>query len=150
MDIDPPTLDLRALSLNRATGASKLPSRLILHRPTESRPPPPSPPPPLPPVKYEDDEIEDLYAPIQRRRSVSPQLPLESGPRVLPALAAKDPNVLAMLERQELREAARPRQGRRKSQPVRGAGKKRAGFVLVEGLTAGRADQKTSRGISRK
>jgi hypothetical protein len=85
--------------------------------------------------------MEDLYAPAgepRRRRSLSPQFPSESEPRVLPALAAKDPRVLAALERQELREAARPRQGRRKSQPVLGAGKKRAGFVLVEGLTAGR------------
>ena len=97
--------------------------------------------------------MEDLYAPTrepQHRRSLSPQLPSESEPRVLPALAAKDPHVLAVLERQELREAARPRQGRRKSHPVQGAGKKRAGFVLVEGLTAGRADQKSRWGISRK
>jgi hypothetical protein len=99
--------------------------------------------------------MEDLYGPTrgfqpQRRRSLSPPLPSESGPRVLPALAAKDPRVLAVLERQELREAARPRQGRRKSQPVQGAGKKRAGFVLVEGLTAGRAEQKSRWGISRK
>jgi hypothetical protein len=150
MDTDPPTLDLRALSLNRATRASKAPSRLSLHRTTESRPPSasPPPPPPLPPVKSEDSEMEDLYGPItrepQRRRSLSPQLPPESEPRVLPALAAKDPHVLAVLERQELREAARPRQGRRKSQPVQGAGKKRAGFVLVKGLTAGRV------GTSRK
>ncbi len=92
--------------------------------------------------------MEDLYGPTcpppprrpQRRRSLSPQLPTGSEPRVLPALAAKDPYVLAVLERQEQREAARPRQGRRKSRPVLGAGKKRAGFVLVEGLTAGRAD----------
>ncbi|KAN0123611.1 hypothetical protein V8E52_002943 [Russula decolorans] len=145
-DIDPPTLDLRALSLNRATQASKAPSRLFFHRTTESRPPSPPPPTPLPPVKSEDSEMEDLYGPTrepQRRRSLSPQLPSESEPRVLPALAAKDPHVLAVLERQELREAARPRQGRRKSQPVKGAGKRRAGFVLVEGLTAGRADQKS-------
>ena len=88
--------------------------------------------------------MEDLYGPTrepQRRRSLSPQLPSESEPRVLPALAAKDPHVLAVLERQELREAARPRQGRRKSHPVKGAGKKRAGFVLVEGLATGRADR---------
>lgn len=133
MGIDPPTLDLRALSLNRATQASKVPSRSFLYRTTESRPPSPSPPPALPPVKSEDSEMEDLYGPTrepQRRRSLSPQLPIESEPRVLPALAAKDPHVLAVLEQQELREAARPRQGRRKSQPVRGAGKKRAGFVL--------------------
>ena len=159
MDVVPPTLDLRALSLNRATRASKVPSRLLLYRTTESGPPspplppPPPPSPPVPPVKYEDSEIEDLYAPIrepQRRRSLSPQLPPESEPRVLPALAAKDPHVLAVLERQELREAARPRQGRRKSQPVQGAGKKRAGFVLVEGLVVGRAGQKSRWDISRK
>lgn len=97
--------------------------------------------------------MEDLYGPTrgpQRRRSLSPQLPSGPEPRVLPALAAKDPHVLAVLERQELREAARPRQGRRKSQPVQGAGKERAGFVLVEGLTAGRAGQKSRWGISRK
>ncbi len=144
MDIDPPTLDLRALSLNRATGASKAPSRLLLYRTTESRLAPPSPPPPIPPVKSENDEMKDLTGPPcgpQRRRPLSPQLPAESEPRVLPALAAKDPHVLAVLERQKLREASRPRQGTRKSQPVRGAGKKRAGFVLVGGLTAGRADQ---------
>lgn len=156
MDTDPPTLDLRGLSLNRATRASKDPPRLILHRATESsRPPSPSPTPRplLPPVKSEDSEIEDLYAPIrepQRRRSLSPQLPSESEPHLLPALAAKDPHVLAVLERQELREAARPRQGRRKSQPVQGAGKRRAGFVLVEGLTARPADQKSRRVVSRK
>lgn len=152
MDV-PPTLDLRALSLNRATRASKAPSRLLLYHTTESRPPSPPPPPPVPPVKYEDSEMEDLYAPTrepQRRRSLSPQLPPESEPRVLPALAAKDPHVLAVLERQELREAARPRQGRRKSQPVQGAGKRRAGFVLVEGLVAGRADQKSRWDISHK
>jgi hypothetical protein len=134
MDIDPPTLDLRALSLNRATRVGKAPSRLILHRTAESSRPPSSPP--LPPVKSEDREMENLYGPVggpQRRRSLSPQLPVESEPRVLPALAAKDPHVLAVLERQELREAARPRRGRRKSQPVQGAGKKRAGFVLVDG-----------------
>ncbi len=41
---DPPTLDLRAFSLNRAQGPSKAPSRLLLHRVTTSRPL--SPPPP--------------------------------------------------------------------------------------------------------
>jgi hypothetical protein len=155
MDIGPPTLDLRALSLNRATRASKAPSRLLLYRTTEYRPPSPPPPPPpaLPPVKSEDSELDDLYGPTReplRRRSLSPQLPPGSEPRVLPALAAKDPHVLAVLERQELREAARPRQGRRKSQPVQGAGKKRAGFVLVDGLTTARADQKSCWGIPRK
>ena len=148
MDVDPPTLDLRALSLNRATRASKAPSQLILH-PSPSLPPSP----PLPPVKSEDSEIEGLYGPNReprRRRSLSPQLPADSELRVLPALAAKDPHVLAVLERQELREAARPRQGRRKSQPVQGAGKKRAGFVLVGGLTVGRADQKSRWATSRK
>ena len=153
MDIDPPTLDLRALSLNRATQTSKAPSRLLFHRTTESIPASASPTPPLPPVKSEDNDMGDLYGPTrepQRRRSLSPQLPSESEPRVLPALAAKDPYVLAVLERQELREAARPRQGRRKSKPVQGAGKKRAGFVLAEGLTTGRADQKSRWDISDK
>jgi hypothetical protein len=95
-------------------------------------------------VKSEDGEMGDLtgtFRGSQRQRSLSPQLPAESEPRLLPALAAKDPHVLAILERQKLREASRPRQGKRKSKPVQGAGKKRAGFVLVEGLTAGRADQ---------
>jgi hypothetical protein len=144
MEINPPTLDLRALSLNRAPGVSKAPSRLLFYR-TTSRPPSP---PPIPPVKSEDDEMEEVYGPPlglpsphalrhepRRQRSLSLQLPAESEPRVLPVLAAKDPHVLAVLEGQELREAARPRRGMRKAQAVRGAGKKRAGFVLVEGLT---------------
>jgi hypothetical protein len=145
MEINSPTLDLRALSLNRAPGVSKAPSRLLLRRTTTRRPPSP---PPMPPVKSEDDEMEYLYGPPlglpsphasrhepRRQRSLSLQLPAESEPRVLPVLAAKDPHVLAVLEGQELREAARPRRGTRKVQAVRGAGKKRAGFVLVEGLT---------------
>jgi hypothetical protein len=45
-----------------------------------------------------------------------------------------------MLEGQERREAARQRRGMHKAQAVRGAGKRRAGFVLVEGLTARRAE----------
>ena len=153
MEINPPTLDLRALSLNRAPGASKAPSRLLLYRTTTSRPPSPSPPLPAPPVKSEDDEMEDLYGPSlglpsshtsrhepRRRRSLSPHLPAEPEPRVLPVLAAKDPHVLAVLEGQERREAARQRRGMHKAQAVRGAGKRRAGFVLVEGLTARRTE----------
>lgn len=145
MEINPPTLDLRALSLNRAPAVSKTSSRLLLYRTTTPRPPSP---PPIPSVKSEDEETEYLYGPPRglpsprasrhdprRQRSPSLQLPAESEPRVLPVLAAKDPHVLAMLEGQELREAARPRRGMRKAQAVRGAGKKRAGFVLVEGLT---------------
>lgn len=147
-------LDLRALSLNRAPGVSKAPSRLLFYRTTTSRPPSP---PPIPSVKSEDDEMQDLYGPPlgpsphasrhepRRQRSLSLQLPAESEPRVLPVLAAKDPHVLAVLEGQELREAARPRRGMRKAQAVRGAGKKRAGFVLVEGLT-----DKSRWAISRK
>jgi len=154
-DINPPTLDLRALSLNRATGASKAPPRLLLYRTTTSSPPSPSPPPHIPPIKSEADEMEDLYRPSsrhesRRQRSLSLQLPAESEPRVLPVLAAEDPHVLAVLEGQELREAARPRRGMRKAQAVHGAGKRRAGFVLVEGLTAGRVEQKSRWAISRK
>jgi hypothetical protein len=161
MDINPPTLDLRALSLNRAPGATKAPSRLFLYHTTTSIPP--SSPQTIPPVKSEDDEMEDLYGPPpglptlqaprhahQRQPSLSLRLPAESESRVLPVLAAKDPHVLAMLEGQERREAARPRRGMRKAQAVHGAGKRRAGFVLVEGLTAGRAEQKSRWVISRK
>jgi len=54
-------------------------------------------------------------------------------------LAAKDPHVLAVLERQELREAARVRQGTRKAQAVRGAGKKRGGLVLAADRTKAEA-----------
>ncbi|KAI0286157.1 hypothetical protein BC826DRAFT_972810 [Russula brevipes] len=146
MDIDPPTLDLRALSLNRAAGPSKARSQLLFHRTAAPRFP--SPPPPIPPVKSEDAEMEDLYgAPLgppsphapppllqhETRRSPSPFLeyPVEPEPLLLPVLAAKDPHVLEMLERQERREAARPRQGMCKPQAARRAGKKRGGFVLV-------------------
>ena len=157
MDIIPPTLDLRALSLNQAPGATKAPSRLFLYHTTTSMPP--SSLQPIPPVKSEDDEMEGLYGPPlglptlhapQRQRSLSLRLPAESEPRVLPVLAAKDPHVLAVLEGQERREAVRPRRGMRKAQAVHGAGKKRAGFFLVEGLTAGRAEQKSRWAISRK
>ena len=152
---DPPTLDLRALSLNRAQGPSKAPSRLLLHHVTTSRPL--SPPPPVPPVKSEDDEMEDLYGPPLglpspyappppprvRPHTPSPspclQYPPEPELRVLPALAAKDPHVLAVLERQELREAARVRQGTRKVQAVRDAGKKRGGLVLAADRTKAEA-----------
>jgi hypothetical protein len=147
MDVDPPTLDLRALSLNRAPGPSKA-SRLLIHRVTTSRepsPPPllPLPPPPaVPPVKLEDDDMEDLYAPsirhpstyAQRERpKVPPTLQYleEQEPLVLPALAVKDPRILAILARHEQREAARPRQGMCKAQAVRGAGKKRRRVALV-------------------
>jgi hypothetical protein len=140
MDISPPTLDLRALSLNRAPGATKAP-RLLLYSTTTSRPP--SPPPPIPPlaVKSEEDEMEDLYrlssnASRQepwRQRSLSLA---GSEPRALPVLAAKDRRVLAVLEGQELREAMRPRRGMRKAQAVHGAGKRHRGFAVVEGLAA--------------
>jgi hypothetical protein len=161
MDINPPTLDLRALSLNRAPGATRAPSRLFLYHTTTSIPP--SSPQPIRLVKSEDDEMEDLYGPPlglptlhalqhapQRQRSLSLRPPAESKPRVLPVLAAKDPHVLAVLERQEQREAARPRRGMRKAQAVLGAGNRRAGFVLVEGLTTGRAEQISQWAISRK
>ena len=89
--------------------------------------------------------MEDLYRPSPHASQHEPRSqrslpPAESGPRVLPVLAAKDPHVFAVLEGQELREAARPRRGMRKAQAVHGAGKRRAGFVLVEGLTAGWAE----------
>ena len=159
--VDPPTLDLRALSLNRA-GPSKAPSRLLLHRETTSRT---TTPPAVPPVKPEDDEMEDLYGPPlglpspyappppQRGRPHGPspslEYPEESGSLLLPALAAKDPNVLAMLERHEQRQAARPRQGMRKVQAVRGAGKKRRGFVLVEKRTRAENALAAERAVAR-
>lgn len=159
--VDPPTLDLRALSLNRAPGPSKAPSRLLLHRETTSRI---STPPAAPPVKPED-EMEDLYGPPLglpspyappppqrgRRREPSPSLqyPDESGALLLPALAAKDPKVLAMLERHEQREVARPRQGMRKVQAVRGAGKKRRGVVLVEKRTKAESALAAERAVAR-
>ena len=160
--VDPPTLDLRALSLNRAPGPSKAPSRLLLHRETTSRS---STPPIIPPVKPEDDEMEDLYGPplglpspyapppVQRGRPREPspalQYPEESEPLLLPALAAKDLNVLAVLERHEQREAARPRQGMCKVQAVRGAGKKRRGFVLVEKRTKAETALAAERAVAR-
>jgi hypothetical protein len=148
MDVDPPTLDLRALSLNRASGPSKAP-RLLFHRVTTSGgpSPPPPPSPAVPPVKSEDDYMEDLYAPSighttpyapsqrERPKVPSPSPPLqyleEQESLVLPALAAKDPRILAILARHEQREAARPRQGMRKAQAVRGAGKKRRRVALI-------------------
>jgi len=90
--------------------------------------------------------MEDLYTPYsspyaqppsQREplKVPSPSPPLqyleEQEPLVLPALAAKDPRILAILARHEQREAARPRQGMRKVQAVRGAGKKRRRVALV-------------------
>jgi hypothetical protein len=161
---DPPTLDLRALSLNRAPGPSKGPSRLLLHRETTvtSRT---STPPVVPPVKPEDDEMEDLYGPPLglpspyappppqrgRLREPSPSLkyPEASRPLLLPALAAKDPNVLAILERHEQREAARTRRGMRKVQPIRGAGKMRRGFVLVEKRTKAETALAAERAVAR-
>ena len=160
--VDPPTLDLRAFSLNRAPGPSKAPSRLLLHRETTSRT---STPPAVPPVKPEDDEMEDLYGPPlgppsphappppQRGRPREPspslQYPEESELLLLPALAAKDANMLAMLERHEQREAARPRQGMRKVHAVRGAGKKRRGFVLVEKRTKAETPLAAERAVAR-
>ncbi|KAI0252182.1 hypothetical protein BJV78DRAFT_1281948 [Lactifluus subvellereus] len=61
MDIDPPTLDLRALSLNRTPGPSKASSHLLLRWTTTYGPP--SPPPPAAVVNSEDDDMEDLYGP---------------------------------------------------------------------------------------
>ena len=151
--IDPPMLDLRALSLNRAPGPSKAPSRLLLHRTAASKPPSP---PPL--VLPEDDEMDDLYGPPLGlpslhapspppqpsreppvRPSPSLRLPAVPEPLVLPVLAARDPYVLAALERQEQREAARPRRGTRKVQATYRAGKKRGGFVLVADRPGGEA-----------
>jgi len=109
--------------------------------------------------------MEDLYGPplglpspyapppLQRGhpREPSPSLqyPEVSEPLLLPALAAKDPDVLAMLERHEQREAARPRQGMRKVQAVRGAGKQRRGFVLVEKRTKAETALATERAVAR-
>ena len=109
--------------------------------------------------------MEDLYGPPLglpspyappppqrgRPREPSPSLkyPEGSGPLLLPALAAKDPNVLAILERHEQREAARARQGMRKMQAVRGAGKKRRGFVLVEKRTKAETALAAERAVAR-
>jgi hypothetical protein len=54
---------------------------------------------------------------------------------VLPALVADDPSLLGMLERQEQREAARPRQGMSKATAMHRAGKKRGGFILLADRT---------------
>ncbi|KAH9969841.1 hypothetical protein BC827DRAFT_37300 [Russula dissimulans] len=158
---NPQTLDLRALLLSRASGPSKAPQRLLISRPTTSAAPASTPPvPPVASVIPEDDEMEDLYGPPlglpspyappppltltppppspPRQLSPSPflQLPEESeGPPLLPMLAARDPRILAMLERQERREATRPRRGKCKTEAVHGAGKKRGGFVLVSNWT---------------
>jgi len=170
---NPQMLDLRALSLNRASGSSKAPQRLLFSRPTTSTTPASAPPiPPVASAVPEDDEMEDLYGPplglpspyalppLQPPRPPphepphkppSPQIPAEpEKPPLLPVLAARDPRILAILERQERREAARPRRGKSKAQAVRDAGKKRGGFVLVaDWTTAGvahaeRASRKTS------
>ena len=128
IDIDEPTLDLRALTLTQAPSG---------FRKTASRPHSP------PPAAAEDDEIEDLYGPplglpsihapppLPPRREPSPQPLQPAEPRLLPSLADEDPRMLATLERHERREAARPRQGMRKAPAVRRAGAKRGGFVLV-------------------
>src|SRR6266702_2268473 len=145
IDIDQPTLDLHALTLTRTTGAS---SGFSFHRKTTSRPHSPPPPPSSTRVAAaEDDEIEDLYGPplglasvhapppLPPRepspRSLQPPEPAPAEPRLLPALAAEDPRMLATLERHERREAARARQGMHKAQAVRRVGAKRGGFVLV-------------------
>jgi len=145
IDIDQPTLDLHALTLTRTPGAS---SGFSFHRKTTSRPHSPPPPPSSTRVAAaEDDEIEDLYGPplglasvhapppLPPRepspRSLQPPEPAPAEPRLLPALAAEDPRMLATLERHERREAARARQGMHKAQAVRRVGAKRGGFVLV-------------------
>jgi len=151
------TLDLRALLLSRASGPGKAPQRLLISRPTTSTASASTPPvPPVTSVVSEDNEMEDLYGPPvglpspyappppprhePSRKSPSPQLHAGSeGPSLLPVLAAKDPRILAMLERQERREAARPRRGKCKPQAVRDAGKKRGGFVLVTNWSLARA-----------
>ncbi|KAH9065223.1 hypothetical protein EDB87DRAFT_1036306 [Lactarius vividus] len=153
IDTDPPTLDLRALSLTRAPGPSKTPtpsSIFSFNNKTASRPHSPPPPSPPRPAPAEDDEIEDLYGLPLRPPSVHapPPPPLHprepsprfqqppaaaapTKPRLLPVLAAEDPRMLATLERHERREAERPRQGMRKPQAVQRAGVRRGGFVLV-------------------
>ncbi|KAN0129505.1 hypothetical protein V8E53_012687 [Lactarius tabidus] len=135
IDSDLPTLDLGALTLNRAPSS---------HHKTASRTH--SPAPPTHPSAAEDDEIEDLYGPPIGLPSVHapPSLPPPEPPqpasapapapkelRILPVLAAEDPRIRAALERHVQREAARPRQGMRKAPAVRRAGAKRGGFVLV-------------------
>jgi hypothetical protein len=135
IDSDLPTLDLGALTLNRAPSS---------HHKTASRTH--SPAPPTHPSAAEDDEIEDLYGPpiglpsVHAPPSLPPPEPSQpaSAPapapkelRILPVLAAEDPRIRAALERHVQREAARPRQGMRKAPAVRRAGAKRGGFVLV-------------------
>ncbi|KAI9508404.1 hypothetical protein F5148DRAFT_1284070 [Russula earlei] len=153
VDTNPQMLDLRGLSISRTPGPSRPLSRFS-NRATTSRAPSPYPPVPL--IISGDDEMEDLYGPPLglpsphppppprpplRRQSPSPQSTVRPEPLVLPVLAARDPRLLAMLERQERREVARPRQGARKAQAVRGAGKKRGGFVLIANRTEGCAEQ---------
>jgi hypothetical protein len=133
IDSDLPTLDFRALTLNQAPSS---------HHKTASRTHSPLP---LPSSSSEeddddedDDEIEELDGPPSGRapssvpaRDSLPIQPAPTEPRLLPVLAAEDPRMLAMLERHEQREAARPRQGMHKAPAVRRAGAKRGGFVLV-------------------
>ena len=182
MDIDPPTLNLHDLSLNRNKASSQLLRQVIAARP-------PSPPQPISVVESEDDEMEDLYGPpvglpspyapppphphaVSRGRSPSLRYPAEehvlpppavrdpppprrelepkstAEHRMLPALVADDPSLLGMLERQEQREAARPRQGMSKATAVRRAGKKRGGFIFLADRTeaeVARAEQTVCR-----
>jgi hypothetical protein len=119
MDIDPPTLDLRALSLNRAPGSSKASSHLLLRRTTTSRPP--SLPPPASVVISEEDDMEDLYgpplglsssyappspSPRKLPREPSPSLQYPEVPRVLPALATEVPHRLGTVKQREPREVS--------------------------------------------
>jgi hypothetical protein len=106
MDIDPPTLDLRALSLNRVPGPNKVPSQLLFRQVTAPKTLPPPQPQPTSAVNLEDDEMEDLYGPPlglpspyalppppprapPRKRSPSLRYPTE--PPVLPPLPVVDP-----------------------------------------------------------
>ncbi|KAI0252159.1 hypothetical protein BJV78DRAFT_1205189 [Lactifluus subvellereus] len=128
---------------------------------------PPPPPPrefprePSPSLQYPEEPrvfpalaTEDPHRPgmVEQRepRDVSPVLLYPAEPRVLPELAAEDPDILGVLERHEQREAARPRQGMRKAEAVRRAGKRRGGFVLVADRTeaeAARAGRGEPRGV---
>ncbi|KAI0263929.1 hypothetical protein BC834DRAFT_282018 [Gloeopeniophorella convolvens] len=125
--IEPPKLDLRALSNARPRKHAKqtFQRMTVQQRPRTPSPPPAPPPVPAHPVKYEDPEIGSLDAPPMG--VLAPRLP----PRVLPELAAEDPRILEMIERQEQREASRQRRGTRKPHAMRAAGKARSGFVLV-------------------
>lgn len=133
IDNDLPTLDLHALTLNRAP---------LSHHKTTARTHSPAA------AAAEDDEIEELPGPpsgfpsahahapssLPPRESSPPPRPVQPAapkPRLLPVLATEDPRILATLERHERREAARPRQGMHKAPAVRRAGAKRGGFVLV-------------------